>query len=125
MLNSSEVAGSLGEAPSRARAGFAAAAARAYHLRESPFGKTRNEAARMKQPNSSRARAANYRRERKENQDAASGAPAPDVSAKGVSGNGDATSAPLKKQKRRKYLREYVRWLWPYRWALLVVFILA
>src|SRR3954470_9387289 len=99
MPNSSEVAGSLGEAPSRASAGFAATAARAYYC-ANPFRQTRNEAARMKQPNSSRARAANYRRERKENKDAASGAPAPDVSAKGVSGNGDATSAPLKKQKR-------------------------
>src|SRR3954452_13305014 len=106
MLNSSEVAGSLGEAPSRASAGFAAAAPRAYHLRESPFGKTRNEAARMKQPNSSRARAGNYRRARKETKDSASSTPALDASSKAVSANGDATPAPLKKQKRRKYLRE-------------------
>src|SRR2546421_6473784 len=26
---------------------------------------------------------------------------------------------------RRKYLRQYVRWLWPYRWTLLGVFLLA
>ena len=31
----------------------------------------------------------------------------------------------MNKQKRRKYFREYVRWLWPYRWALLVAFALA
>ena len=27
--------------------------------------------------------------------------------------------------KRKKYLREYVRWLWPYRWRLAFVFALA
>jgi ATP-binding cassette subfamily B protein/subfamily B ATP-binding cassette protein MsbA len=30
-----------------------------------------------------------------------------------------------KPQQRRKYLKDYARWLWPYRWQLIVVFALA
>ena len=74
----------------------------------------------MKQPNSSRARAAAFRRERRKKDAATS-----DVSTAGASGNGEVTPPRAGKAKRRKYLREYVRWLWPYRWALLVVFLLA
>jgi ATP-binding cassette subfamily B protein/subfamily B ATP-binding cassette protein MsbA len=40
---------------------------------------------------------------------------------------GAATAAPAgdPKGKRRKHLREYLRWLWPYRYAVAVVFFLA
>src|SRR5437764_1191213 len=72
----------------------------------------------MKQPNSSRQRAAVFRRERRKKKGAAP-ADAP------AGANGDAKPPRPKKEIRRKYLREYVRWLWPYRWALLVVFALA
>src|SRR3954468_24952422 len=44
------------------------------------------------------------------------------------SSNGDSAQPGKKKPKspsRRKYLRQYVRWLWPYRWTLLGVFLLA
>jgi ATP-binding cassette, subfamily B, bacterial len=75
----------------------------------------------MKQSNSSRARAAAFRRERlwKKEVDAATRAGG------GTSGNGDAARPRPDRPKRRKFLREYVRWLWPYRWALLAVFVLA
>ena len=34
-------------------------------------------------------------------------------------------AAPRKERARNKHFRDYVRWLWPYRFALLFVFILA
>jgi len=43
-------------------------------------------------------------------------------------GSASSNGQPKKPRDRtltRKYLREYARWLWPYRWALLVVFLLA
>jgi ATP-binding cassette subfamily B protein/subfamily B ATP-binding cassette protein MsbA len=41
-------------------------------------------------------------------------------------GDGDAPGAPGSRSgKRREYLREYVRWLWPHRWAVGFVFALA
>src|SRR5687767_12954480 len=82
----------------------------------------------MKQPNSSRGREAAFRRDwkkRKGREDPAAQSPA----APGPSSNGDAKEPDKPKrpdkQTRRKYLRQYVHWLWPYRWALLVVFLLA
>src|SRR5205814_6551705 len=32
---------------------------------------------------------------------------------------------PRDRAATKKYLREYARWLWPYRWALLTVFVIA
>ena len=60
-----------------------------------------------------------------------------DLSGKATGANGDgATAAPAEadgdgapkppdKTKRRRHLRQYARWLWPYRYSLLVVFLLA
>src|SRR5262245_62027944 len=39
--------------------------------------------------------------------------------------NGEEPSPEIKRVKRRQYLREYLRWLWPYRYAVLAVFVLA
>lgn len=75
----------------------------------------------MKQPNSSRQREAQFRRERRKAKFNAAAPPGSD--GKPLPDAKPAT--PDDKQKRRKYLREYVRWLWPHRWALLVVFVLA
>src|SRR5688572_20776900 len=36
-----------------------------------------------------------------------------------------AESKPEGRGKRREYLREYLRWLWPHRWAVATVFFLA
>jgi ATP-binding cassette subfamily B protein/subfamily B ATP-binding cassette protein MsbA len=72
----------------------------------------------MKQPISSRQREAHFRRERR------TAKPEATATSDGKPAKGAATAHP-DKRKRRKYLREYVRWLWPYRWALLVVFALA
>jgi ATP-binding cassette subfamily B protein len=94
----------------------------------------------MKQPNSSRGREAAFRRDwqkRKGHTDPAADSPStPDSpstanspSTTVPSSNGDTkdSAKPKRpdKQTRRKYLRQYVRWLWPYRWALGVVFLLA
>jgi ATP-binding cassette subfamily B protein/subfamily B ATP-binding cassette protein MsbA len=38
--------------------------------------------------------------------------------------NGQPTK-PRDRTATRKYLREYVRWLWPYRWSLVAVFLIA
>jgi ATP-binding cassette subfamily B protein/subfamily B ATP-binding cassette protein MsbA len=37
----------------------------------------------------------------------------------------DENGSPKTKAKRRQYLREYLRWLWPHRYAVAVVFVLA
>ena len=53
------------------------------------------------------------------------GTPAPDP----ATPDGDAPPAPEQKSwrqgKRRQYLREYLRWLWPHRFAVALVFVLA
>src|SRR5687767_2986068 len=71
----------------------------------------------MKQPISSKQRELEFRRTRKQK-----------GPAKGVDGapstNGEPTT-PRPKEERKRYFREYRRWLWPYRWALGVVFVLA
>ena len=78
-------------------------------------GPTGRAGAGMKQPNSSRQRASAFRREWR------SGA--------GLQTSGDGKDGQTEKrpdrEKRRHYLRQYIRWLWPYRFALLVVFLLA
>jgi ATP-binding cassette subfamily B protein/subfamily B ATP-binding cassette protein MsbA len=72
-------------------------------------------------PVSSKQRAREFRRSYKENPAAVDPAQ-PGTSA--ASGNGQPPARP-EPAKRKKYLREYFRWLWPYRWQLLVVFVLA
>jgi ATP-binding cassette subfamily B protein/subfamily B ATP-binding cassette protein MsbA len=43
-----------------------------------------------------------------------------------VAGDGENGQTPRPQpEQRRKYLKDYARWLWPYRWALVVVFALA
>src|SRR5688500_15230148 len=37
----------------------------------------------------------------------------------------DVASPPRERGKRREYMREYLRWLWPHRYAAVVVFVLA
>jgi ATP-binding cassette subfamily B protein/subfamily B ATP-binding cassette protein MsbA len=72
----------------------------------------------MKQPISSRQRLATFRRERKQ-----PGASAGDAA---PSSNGQPESKPKpNKEKRRHFLKQYVHWLWPFRIALSVLFILA
>ena len=75
----------------------------------------------MKEPVSSKQRELKFRREPKKNlAGKASAAPG------GLtSGNGQAKPPGKKKEERRKYLKDYVRWLWPYRWKLAFVFALA
>lgn len=68
----------------------------------------------MKQPVSSKQREVAFRR---------SGGKATGPGDK-ASGNGQLRPKP-DKSTRRRYLREYVNWLWPYRYALGVVFTLA
>ena len=46
----------------------------------------------------------------------------------GESGDGDQQPTEAKPQpssKRREYLRDYLRWLWPHRWAVAVLFLFA
>jgi ATP-binding cassette subfamily B protein/subfamily B ATP-binding cassette protein MsbA len=38
---------------------------------------------------------------------------------------GESTDAKPDKAKRKEYLREYMRWLWPYRFAVIALFLLA
>jgi ATP-binding cassette subfamily B protein/subfamily B ATP-binding cassette protein MsbA len=40
-------------------------------------------------------------------------------------GDGQAKSGKEKKSARRKYLRDYIKWLWPHRWSVAVLFLLA
>src|SRR5688500_16964748 len=72
----------------------------------------------MKQPISSKQRELEFRRTRKQKGSAkgADGAP---------SSNGEPAATPRPKEERKRYFREYRRWLWPYRWGLAVVFVLA
>jgi len=67
---------------------------------------------------SSKQRQRQFRRDFKKNAAAMDLAPAGTASQ-----NGQA--ARPEPAKRKKYLREYVRWLWPYRWKLALVFVLA
>src|SRR6476620_7949788 len=64
----------------------------------------------MNYPTSSRTRAADFRKR---------GA---DASSKTPSSNGKAS---LKKETTRRYVRDYVRWLWPYRWTMAGILLLA
>src|SRR5262245_16944343 len=41
------------------------------------------------------------------------------------SGDGQPVAKKPDRAARKKYLREYVHWLWPYRWAITGVFVLA
>src|SRR4051812_16307528 len=44
----------------------------------------------------------------------------------GANGDGAPGAArAIEPQQRRKYMRDYARWLWPYRWALAGVFVIA
>ncbi|MFI5178612.1 MAG: hypothetical protein ACHQO8_08615, partial [Vicinamibacterales bacterium] len=80
----------------------------------------------MSYPRSSRQR---YRRFREDYRlrrldDAADGAEATPKEAAGTSAE-PAPESPGKRQTRRAYLREYGRWLWPHRYAVGVMFVLA
>ncbi len=66
----------------------------------------------MKQPKSSKLRERLFRETFKHDQ--------PETQ---PSGDGEVVRPPS--PKRKKYLREYIRWLWPYRWRLGFVFALA
>src|SRR5438876_253712 len=48
----------------------------------------------------------------------------PRAAASAPSSNGQPHK-PRDRATTKKYLREYARWLWPYRWALLTVFVIA
>jgi ATP-binding cassette subfamily B protein/subfamily B ATP-binding cassette protein MsbA len=80
----------------------------------------------MSYPRSSRQR---YRRFREDYRlrrldDAADGTEAITTGAAGARAE-PAPGSPEKRQKRRAYLREYGRWLWPHRYAVGVMFVLA
>src|SRR5262245_15069231 len=83
----------------------------------------------MKQPRSSRQRYRDFVRDYKQRRldEAADGKDEkkpPDAAA--ASENGAAAEAePPRKSKRREYLREYFRWLWPHRYAAGAVFLFA
>ena len=70
----------------------------------------------MKQPISSRQRELEFRKTRKQ-KPAATGDAAPS--------NGQEAVSTRPKAERKRYFKDYRRWLWPYRWALGVVFVLA
>jgi ATP-binding cassette subfamily B protein/subfamily B ATP-binding cassette protein MsbA len=76
----------------------------------------------MKEPVSSKQRELKFRREPKKDP-SDKHAPAPPAGSS-PSGNG-RVKPPRDKQKQRKYLKDYIRWLWPYRWSLAIVFLLA
>lgn len=71
----------------------------------------------MKQPISSRQRLATFRRERKKRG-------APGDAPPSTNGQPDSKRRP-DKQKRRHFLSQYVKWLWPFRLALSALFVLA
>jgi len=86
----------------------------------------------MKKPTSSRQREADFRREWRKRKDkekpSSDGQASPDAPATpGAAEDGQAKSplTPERRAKRRRFLRQYARWLWPYKWVLLVVFLLA
>jgi ATP-binding cassette subfamily B protein/subfamily B ATP-binding cassette protein MsbA len=56
-----------------------------------------------------------------EGESAQPGAPRPDE----ASGAPHAPDSPRRTARRREYLREYARWLWPHRWRVAFVFLLA
>jgi len=77
----------------------------------------------MKQPASSRRRELDYRKR---------GAQGADAPADAKPGGGDTRESRESRDKpkadkaeRRRYLRQYREWLWPYRWRLAGVFVLA
>jgi len=73
-------------------------------------------ATRMKQPISSKQRVLKFRREREK---------AAAAGANGATGTEEKKPARPDKKKRRHFLRQYVRWLWPFRFALFALFLLA
>src|SRR5688572_14127891 len=75
----------------------------------------------MNHPVSSKQRERAFRQSYKKNPAAVDPA---QPGASSASGNGQPAARP-EPAKRKKYLREYFRWLWPYRWKLAVVFVLA
>src|SRR4051794_7546443 len=42
-----------------------------------------------------------------------------------AAGSNGKPAKPADKAKRKTYLRQYANWLWPYRWALTAIFVLA
>jgi ATP-binding cassette subfamily B protein/subfamily B ATP-binding cassette protein MsbA len=78
----------------------------------------------MQQPASSKLR---YRRWRADPTVDRSVEPSGDASANGKHGpNNDGTDGAKKASpERKRYLREYVRWLWPHRWTLAFLLLLA
>src|SRR6266568_2829483 len=81
----------------------------------------------MNQPRSSRQRYRDFVQDYKQRRldDAAeaekNGQPTGDSAQAGEDGAAPE-SLPARRGKRREYLREYVRWLWPHRYAVGVVF---
>jgi ATP-binding cassette subfamily B protein/subfamily B ATP-binding cassette protein MsbA len=68
---------------------------------------------------SSKQRERQFRREFRKN------AAAIDVAPAGTASQNGQPAARPEPAKRKKYLRDYFRWLWPYRWKLALVFVLA
>src|SRR3982751_4151827 len=77
----------------------------------------------MKQPISPRQRERFYRESRSKT--AAGTAPASSNGAAGTSHDGSASKGKPDRRKRWHYLREYFRWLWPYRFQITILFLLA
>jgi len=67
----------------------------------------------MRQPVSSKQRAIEFRRNPTAPRPSANGKPS------------DNEKKPKDKAKRRRYLWQYIRWLWPYRWSLAALLTLA
>src|SRR5262245_5232883 len=88
----------------------------------------------MKQPRSSRQRYRDFVRDYKqrrldEEADGKDGKKPPDTTAApendATAGTSEAQAEQPRKGKRREYLREYFRWLWPHRYAAGMVFLFA
>lgn len=82
----------------------------------------------MKGPSPSRARYQDFRRDYRQGRvEETSDHGGPPKAADARDGVGDALHGVLKgpPSKRREYVREYMRWLWPHRVALTIVFLLA
>src|SRR5262245_45011741 len=86
-------------------------------------------AERISRPRSSRQRyrgfVEDYKRQRLDEKDEADKNGKPGDDAAKAEGDAAAPEPTQRRSKRREYVREYIRWLWPHRFAVAAVFALA
>src|SRR5215831_10036453 len=79
----------------------------------------------MTYPRSSRQRYREFVRDYKQRRLDAATEPSNGEQRPGDAASGEDAAKPAPRGKRREYLREYLRWLWPHRYAVGALFFLA